>query len=65
MFRMPTFRQLLIGVLMLGIAIAMVAGLAVRNAAQPLRQADEESVAAQILSVDMGLSAELPGPQLR
>ena len=32
---MPTLRQLLIGALLLTLAIAVVAGIALRNAAQP------------------------------
>jgi hypothetical protein len=64
MLQMPNFRQLLIGVLLLALAIAVVAGVALRNAAQPLGSADAESAAAQLFSIDMGLSADLPGPQL-
>jgi sensor domain CHASE-containing protein len=62
---MPPIRQILISVLLLALAIAVVAGIALRNAvAHPLNQQDSERAAAQMFSVEMGLSADLPGAQL-
>jgi hypothetical protein len=62
---MPHLRQILISVLLLALAVAVVAGIALRHAvAHPLNQQDIERDAAQMFSVEMGLSADLPGPQL-
>lgn len=57
---MPSFRQLLIGAILVAVAIAVAAGISLRQGAQPLTQADANAESAQILSVDMGVSAELP-----
>ncbi len=57
---MPSFRQLLIGAILLAVAIAVAAAISLRQGAQPLTQADANAESAQILSVDMGVSAELP-----
>lgn len=57
---MPNFRQLLIGAILLAVAIAVAAGISLRQVAQPLTQADANAESAQILLVDMGVSAELP-----
>lgn len=57
---MPSFRQLLIGAILLAVAIAVAAAISLRQGTQPLTQADANAESAQILSVDMGVSAELP-----
>jgi len=55
---MPSFRQLLIGAILLAMAIAVAAGISLRQGAQPLTQADANAESAQILLVDMGVSTE-------
>jgi hypothetical protein len=55
---MPSFRQLLIGAILLAVAIAVAIGISLHQGAQPLTQADANAVSAQILLVDMGVSTE-------
>ncbi len=57
---MPSIRQLLIGAILLAVAIAVAAGISLRQGAQPLTQADANAESAQILLVDLGVSAEPP-----
>ena len=57
---MPSFRPLLISAILLAVAIAVAVGISLRQVAQPLTQADANAESAQILLVDMGVSAELP-----
>jgi hypothetical protein len=62
---MPPIRKILISILLLALALAVVAGVSLRHAvAHPLNQQDSERGAAQMFSVEMGLSADLPGAQL-